>query len=64
MTPTDLRTRIERSGLTQNDWCRRHGLAPRTVRRWISGSTAVPDWLPRYLASYRRSAAQTPSNGQ
>ena len=57
MTPAALRTLIQSASLTQNDWCRKHGLAPRTVRRWLSGFTPVPKWLESYfkwLESYLR----------
>lgn len=49
MTPADIRTQITASGLTQNEWCRKHGLAGRTVRRWLSGHTPVPKWLEAVL---------------
>ena len=51
MTPTDLRSLIEGSGLSIREWARTvAGRDPRTVTRWLGGETipdAAADWLAR-----------------
>ena len=46
MIPTAFRLAIEASGLSQQAVARAFGVAPSTVRRWLSGALAVPQWVP------------------
>jgi transcriptional regulator with XRE-family HTH domain len=51
MTATELRALILASGLTNSEFARRLGLAPRSMRRMLSGETPI---LPRTEAAIRR----------
>ena len=51
MTATELRALILASGLTNSEFARRLGLAPRSMRRMLSGETPI---LPRTEAAICR----------
>ena len=42
MTADELRAAIERLGTSQMGLSRTLGVAPRTVRRWVSGEAPIP----------------------
>lgn len=42
MTPDELRTQLERLGLTQGGVARLLDVDPRTVRRWAAGVVPIP----------------------
>jgi DNA-binding transcriptional regulator YiaG len=42
MTPTEFRAALAEIGLSQAAFARWADVNPRTVRRWLSGKTAIP----------------------
>lgn len=49
MTPDQLRTTLDRLGLTQVGAARLLGIDPRTMRRYCAGDLDIPKWLPLAL---------------
>jgi transcriptional regulator with XRE-family HTH domain len=52
MTADDLRSAIERLGISQQELARRLDLDPRTVRRYVLGEIAIPrtvEYATRFL---------------
>lgn len=54
MTPADLRSALDRLGLSQQAAARLWGVNPRTVRRWLAGDQDIPEWVPYALAGVGR----------
>jgi len=48
-TPAAINEAIEAAGLTQSGFARMIHVDPRTVRRWISGGSAMPYTAWHYL---------------
>jgi DNA-binding transcriptional regulator YiaG len=54
MTPTEFRAALDRLGLTQMGAGRVLGVDGRTVRRWASGESDVPEPVRRLLLACER----------
>lgn len=59
MTPADLRSALDRLGLTQAALARRCQQSPVTVARWLTpaalkSARAIPSWLASWIAMYGR----------
>lgn len=52
MTPDQLKARMMRNHLSENDLATKRGASARTVRRWKTGELDIPrdmeDWFDRY----------------
>lgn len=49
--PMDLRAYLSRMGFTQIGFAKLLGINDRTVRRWLSGETAIPKWVDLIINS-------------
>jgi DNA-binding transcriptional regulator YiaG len=49
MTPDELRRAISDFGMTQVAFAERVGVAPQTVRRWLSGKRRIPGPLAELI---------------
>lgn len=52
MTDAELRVVLRGLGLTQEDLAEAIPVQLRTVRRWLSGETEVPEWLSKWLEEF------------
>jgi len=49
MTPNEFDAALEALNWKQADFCRKAGVERSTPRRWLSGTTDIPGWVPAYL---------------
>lgn len=57
MTPTGLYARRKAKKMTQEQLARALKVTSRTIRRWESGESPVPHWVPALLARNQREPA-------
>jgi DNA-binding transcriptional regulator YiaG len=50
MTPADLHAFLERHVITNNQLAKGVGVAPRTVRSWLTGERKVPEPVCKLLS--------------
>lgn len=51
MTISELTATLHALSWKQSDFCQKSGASRNAVSRWMNGHTAIPDWVPSYLAA-------------